>query len=41
MRIEKKWFIEGRAQRVIEALRNNGFDAIYSQTKEEAFIHLR
>jgi L-lactate utilization protein LutB len=36
MRIEKKWFIEGRAQRVIEALRNNGFDAIYSQTKEEA-----
>ncbi|MCW3976259.1 MAG: lactate utilization protein [Candidatus Bathyarchaeota archaeon] len=37
MRVEKKWFIEGRAQRVIEALRNNGFDAIYLQTKEEAF----
>lgn len=36
MRNEKKWFIEGRAQRTIEALRNNGFDAIYVQTKEEA-----
>jgi L-lactate utilization protein LutB len=36
MRTEKKWFIEERAQRAIKSLKNNGFDAIYLKTKEEA-----
>ncbi len=36
MRTEKKWFIEEKVKRTIEALKNNGFNAIYTKTSEEA-----
>ncbi len=30
------WYVEDRARRTVEALRNNGFEALYAPTKEEA-----
>ena len=36
MRMEKKWFIDELARRTVEALKKNGFDALYASNKEEA-----
>jgi hypothetical protein len=34
MRMEKKWFIDELARRTVEALKKNGFDALYVSNKE-------
>ncbi len=36
MRMEKKWFFEQRTRRTVDALKNNGFEALYAPSKEEA-----
>ena len=34
--MEKKWFVDEKARRTVEALKKNGFEALYVPTKEEA-----
>ena len=36
----KNWYVEDKAKRTLEALKNNGFDTVYAPTKEEALEKL-
>ena len=35
-RTSSEWFIEEKARRTVESLKNNGFEALYASTKKEA-----